>query len=73
MTPSRNDLINVQQTFNKSVTLADGSSHPVEGHGVAPIHFDDKGIKYKGFSLVSFLKHQLILEIALIDEGWSIT
>jgi len=73
MTPYRNDLTNIQPVSNESVTLADGSSLPVEGHGVALIHFNNKNIKLERVRLVPRLSHRLISEVALLDEGWSIT
>jgi hypothetical protein len=45
--------MNIQPRLIESVTLADGSSLPVEGHGIALIHFDDKGTKLERLSLVS--------------------
>jgi len=53
MTSDRKDPISVQPRRNQSVILVDGSSLLAEGYGVSPIHFDDKCIGLKSFSLVS--------------------
>jgi len=47
--------MNVQPRLIEPVALAGGFSLPVEGHGVALIHFYEKGTKLKSRRLVSGL------------------